>query len=415
MKRWIKGVNIRRSLSLLVCLIIAISVAFGQQSRKELEDRRKKLLREIEQTSRLLSETKQSKEAAISRYLALEKQIGHRQLLIETLQSEVQYLTENMERTADVVVALSDDVDRLREEYAQIARHAYRQQLTRSNWMFVFSAKSFNDAFRRWQYLRQYDRYRQKQAQLILETQQSLMEKIRSLDERKHEKELLLDSTRRQSELLGLELTSKNRLLEELKGSETRLVRELNAKRSAAEKLNAAIEKIIKEEMKRIQREERPATPGGAAEKPRATPEVAALSKDFQKNRGKLPWPVAKGVVTGRFGRQSHPTIPNIEIVNNGVDISTDHNATVKAIFEGSVVGTQFVPGFDYMVILQHGQYYTVYSNLEEVHVKKGDKVKLDQTLGIVSTNRKTNTSEVHFEIWKEKERLNPQQWLNKM
>lgn len=393
---------------------------FAQQSRKELEEKRKKLLRDIEQTSSLLQQTKQDKAATLSRYVTLQKQISKRQQLVETLQEEMSFLLNNIERTATVVVALNDDIERLKSEYVKIARHAYRQKLTHSNWLFLLSAKSFNDAFRRWQYLRQYDRYRQRQARLILDTQQTLLDKIKALEDRKLEKERLLSTEQRQSRMLGMEMQAKNQLLEELKGDEARLARDLEGKQAAANKLNKAIEKVIREEMERIRREERSAaaaasaaTPGKAV-KPTATPEVASISSEFQGNRGKLPWPVKNGVITGHFGRQPHPSIPNIEIVNNGIDIQTDEGAPVRAVFEGTVVGTQFIPGFDYMVILQHGSYYTVYSNLEEVSVKKGDKVTIRQAIGKVSTDRKTNTSEVHFEIWKEKTRLNPQEWVGK-
>ena len=410
----------RKILLLTLALLLVTVAGFAQQSRKELEEKRKKLLRDIEQTSSLLQQTKQDKAATLSRYVTLQKQISKRQQLVETLQEEMSFLLNNIERTATVVVDLNDDIERLKSEYVKIARHAYRQKLTHSNWLFLFSAKSFNDAFRRWQYLRQYDRYRQRQARLILDTQQTLLDKIKALEDRKLEKERLLSTEQRQSRMLGMEMQAKNQLLEELKGDEARLARDLEGKQAAANKLNKAIEKVIREEMERIRREERSAaaaasaaTPGKAV-KPTATPEVASISSEFQGNRGKLPWPVKNGVITGHFGRQPHPSIPNIEIVNNGIDIQTDEGAPVRAVFEGTVVGTQFIPGFDYMVILQHGSYYTVYSNLEEVSVKKGDKVTIRQAIGKVSTDRKTNTSEVHFEIWKEKTRLNPQEWVGK-
>jgi murein hydrolase activator len=404
-------------------LLLLAGAAIAQQSRKDLEEKRKKLLRDIEQTSGLLKQTKEDKEATLSRYVTLQRQIHKREQLVETLKAEMSYLLDNIERTATVVVALSDDTERLKQEYANIARHAYRQKLMRSDWLFLLSAKSFNDAFRRWQYLRQYERYRQRQAKLILETQQTLLDKISSLEDRKEEKEKLLSTEQRQSRMLGLEMEAKNQLLVELKGDEARLARDLEDKQAAANKLNKAIEKVIRDEMERIRREERaaasaaasaPTTPGKAPAKPSATPEAASISSEFQGNRGQLPWPVKDGVITGRFGRQPHPTIPNIEIVNNGIDIQTDKGAQVRSVFEGTVVGTQFIPGFDYMVILQHGSYYTVYSNLEEVSVKKGDKVAIRQGLGRVSTDAKTNTSEVHFEIWKEKTRLNPQEWVGK-
>ncbi|MCU0348663.1 MAG: peptidoglycan DD-metalloendopeptidase family protein [Saprospiraceae bacterium] len=405
---------------LILALLLAVVAGFAQQSRKELEEKRKKLLKDIEQTSSLLKQTKQDKAATLSRYVTLQKQINKRQQLVETLQAEMGYLLDNMERTATVVIALNDDIERLKTEYVQIARHAYRQKLTHSNWLFLLSAKSFNEAFRRWQYIRQYDRHRQRQARLILDTQQMLLGKIESLEERKKEKENLLSTEQRQSRILGIEMEAKNSLLQELKGDEARLARDLEDKQASANKLNKAIEKVIREEMERIRREERSAAaaasaaaPGKAAV-PTATPEVNIISKEFNSNRGNLPWPVRNGVITGHFGRQPHPTIPNIEIVNNGIDIRTDAGAAVRSVFEGTVVGTQFIPGFDYMVILQHGSYYTVYSNLEEVSVKKGDKIIIGQSLGKVSTDQKTRTSEVHFEIWKEKTRLNPQEWVRK-
>lgn len=417
MVSWFHGLKPGRSLhfakkifTLLLILAVCAS-AFGQQSRKSLEEKRKKLLREIEQTSGLLKQTKENREATFSRYLTLQKQISKRRQLLETMQAEIQLIVENVDRTVEVVNALNDDIGNLKTEYAKMARHAYRQRLTRTDWLFLFSAKSFNDAFRRWQYLRQYDRYRQKQAHLIVETQKTLLDKIAMLEERKQEREHLIDSEKRQSEMLGLEMTAKNRMLEDLKGDEARLARELDQKRTAAEKLSAAIEKVILEEIEKAKKAERPAV-AGSGPKPSTTPETNVLSKDFQNNKGKLPWPVKNGVITGYFGRQQHPTIKSVEITNNGIDIRTDQGSPVRAVFEGTVVGTQFIPGFDYMVIIQHGEYYTVYSNLEEVSVKKGDKIAVRQNLGKVSTNRKTNASEVHFEIWREKTRLNPVEWV---
>lgn len=419
MKKWTDNLPKLAVLALLVLAVVGSSLA--QQSRKELEDRRKKLLKEIEQTAGMLKEAKQNKEATLSRYVTLQKQINRRQQLVETLRAEVEYLVENVERTSGVILALNEDIARLKEEYKGMARHAYRQRATRSNWLFLLSADSFNEAYRRWQYLRQYDRYRQKQAWLVLETQRTLLDKVSALEERKLEKESLLASEQRQTRIIGLEMDAKNRLLEDLKGDESRLARELESKRAAADKLDSAIERIIREEMERIRREERSAaakpntaTASGKAAAPSVTPEATSLSKDFKNNKGNLPWPVKNGVVTGHFGRQKHPTIQTVEIVNNGIDIRTDAGAPVRAVFEGTVVGTQYIPGYEYMVILQHGDYYTVYSNLEEVSVKKGEKVRLNQHIGKVSTDRITNTTEVHFEIWKEKTRLNPQDWVGK-
>ena len=398
-----------------VCLL-AIA-AFGQNSRIELEEKRKQLLREIEQTTRLLKQTKESREATYSTYITLQRQINRRLQLIETLQKEVLLILETVERTTGAVQALRDDVERLKSEYAVMVRHAYRQKLIQNDWLFVLSARSFNDAFRRWQYLKQYDRYRQKQAQLVIETQETLLAKIAVLENRKADKEKLLAAEERQSQMLGLEFSTKNRILEELKSDESRLSRQLNAKEKAARKLTAAIESIIKEEMEKARLAEEKKAKANVNVSPSSSGSASVagnLSSDFRRSMGALPWPVKEGVITSYFGRQQHPTIKTVEIVNNGIDIRTDQGSHVQAVFEGTVVGTQFIPGFDYMVILQHGEYYTVYSNLQEVRVRKGDRVNIRESLGIVSTDRKTNTAEVHFEIWREKTRLNPTDWMKR-
>jgi septal ring factor EnvC (AmiA/AmiB activator) len=415
MVSWFHGFVVWKKWLIAGCLLLVIGAAFGQNSRMELEEKRKQLLREIEQTTRLLKQTKESRQATYSTYVTLQRQINRRLQLIETLQKEVLLILETVERTTGAVQALKDDVDRLKTEYAVMVRHAYRQKLIHNDWLFVLSATSFNDAFRRWQYLRQYDRYRQKQARLIIDTQETLLAKIGILEKRKIEKEKLLSAEERQSEMLGLEISAKNRILEELKSDENRLARQLQAKEKAAQKMTAAIEKIIKEEMEKARLEEEKATANVNVSPSTSSSESSSnLSAGFRQSKGVLPWPVQQGVITSYFGRQQHPTIKSVEIVNNGIDIRTDHGSQVQAVYEGTVVGTQFIPGFDYMVILQHGEYYTVYSNLQEVKVRKGDKVRIRQSVGVVSTDRKTNTAEVHFELWREKTRLDPTDWVKR-
>ncbi len=391
----------------ILCLLLTLP-AVGQ--RKALEEKRRLLLKEIEETSSRLRKTTADKEATLSRYVTLQKQIGRRREVIETLQQEVDLLDGSIRRTQDVIAALTDDVGRLQEEYARMARHAYRQKLRQSEWLFILSAQHLNDAFRRWQYLQEYDRYRQKQARLILETQQTLQQKLTALEERKGEKEKLLVAAQRQTDMLNLEMSAKNRLLSNLKADEAKLLRQLEDKRTAAAKLNAAIERVIREEVSRA------AKP--SAGKPAARPDVAAdppaRTGAFAAQQGRLPWPVEKGTVTGFFGRQPHPALPAVEIENNGIDIRTDEQAPVRAVFDGQVAGVQFIPGNQYMVILKHGDYYTVYANLENVTVKKGEVVDARQTIGTAHTDPRTSDTSIHFEIWKEKSRLNPQDWVHR-
>lgn len=400
----------------LLCLVLIVGVVFSgfSQQRKELEDRRKKLIKDIQVTSKMLKETKESREAALERFVTLQRQIQKRQLLVKTLQEEIEHTNVSLDRASDVVTSLKDDIERLKKEYAEMVRHAYRQKLNNSALTFIFSAKNFNDAFQRWQYLRQYDDYRQKQARLILETQQTLTDKIESLEVKKEEKERLLVYEEQQASLLSYELDAKDKLLANLQQDELRLADELTIKQKSHEKLNSTIERIIRTEMEKKRRESRKKSRTTAI--PRSVEDLS-LSNVFEKNKGKLPWPVKKGVVTGYFGRQAHPTIKTIQIVNNGIDLRTDSGAEVRSVFQGRVLSAtdpKDIPGNEFMVIIQHGNYYTVYSNLKKVLVKNGQKVETRQAIGIVSTNRITNASELHFEIWKEKNRLNPIKWVAK-
>ncbi|MCO6479740.1 MAG: peptidoglycan DD-metalloendopeptidase family protein [Phaeodactylibacter sp.] len=394
----------------LAFLFLAIAPPLPAQNRQELENKRRQLLTEIQETEALLKETKKSKAATLDQYLALQNQIRKRQQLINTLHQEVDYANASIKRANEVLDALSNDVARLKEEYANIIRTAYRHKVNNSFLLFLFSADSFNDAFRRWQYIRQYDRYRKKQARLILQTQEMLANRARQLEEKLKEKEELLAHQEQQQQLLNRELKDKNRILKELKSSEGKLVAELDEQQKAHDALNNAIEEVIRAEMARKRREAREADALAAGNGPPAPDENLPLSNSFKGNQGRLPWPVKDGYITRRFGKQPHPQIRSVQITNNGIDIRTDEQANVYAVFEGTIAGTQYIPGYKNTVIIQHGKYYTVYSNLEEAFVQRGDKVGTREPIGKLGADK----PEVHFEVWLEKERLNPVNWVAK-
>lgn len=408
-------------ISLLLILLIAASAA--AQQRKELEDRRRELIKNIRETTGMLNETRKDKEAAMDRMYVLQNQVHNREQLINTLHQEIDYTSDNINRSTEVVSALNTDIDRLKKEYSLMIRKAYRLRMNNSPLLYILSADNFSQAFRRWQYLRQYDRYRKKQALLIAETQQTLTAKIQVLEKRKSEKENLLATVEVQKKMMANEAKEKSQLVKSLKNNEKQLQKELKQQELQHQQLDEAIERVILAEIKASREKARslgakpkPSGPTTAKTPPALevtdTPENIALSNDFRKNRGSLPWPVAKGVVTRRFGRQPHPTLPKVEITNNGIDIRTDPNAEVKSIFNGKVSGIQFIPGFNNILIIQHGNYYSVYSNLDEVYVKKGDVIKTKQAIGKVGLNNMNGKPELHFEIWKEKEHLDPAIWV---
>ncbi len=372
------------------------------QSREELERRRQALERKIRHTSQILKETRANKAAALDQVATLRQQIRQREELIAILHQEIELIEERLARTTEVVNALQNDMHRLKEEYARMLRVAWRQKLQHSNLLFLFSAHSFNQLLLRWQYLKQYENYRQRQSELIASTQQTLARKKEMLEQRRKEKQALLRKAERQAQLLQYEMREHEALLANLEGDEARLVRQLEAQQRDREKLNRAIEAYIREEMTR--REERL----HAAEETTAAPAAGA---DFGKMRGRLAWPV-RGTVVRPFGKHPHPSLPQVMIENNGIDIRSAQGSTVRAVYDGIVVATSFVPGSNYMVLLSHGTWYTVYANLEDVVVEKDQQVKGGQPLGKVATNPASGAAILHFEIWKGKEKQNPARWL---
>ena len=431
----------RGNLLLLCAAALLLLPALGfAQNKKDLEEKRKKLIRDIEITDKLLRKTTKSKETTYDRFVTLQSQIERRESLIQTISEEIAESEENIVRTRVVIASLSRDVQAMKEDYGRIVRNAYRQKELSNPLLFIFSAESLNQAFRRWMFLRKYDRYRKNQADAIAFTQSMLTKKISALEETQRKKEALLISLQGQKVTLNSELVDKEKLLKVLEKDEGRLREELQTKQVAHEALNQAIERVIQEEIrKKVEEARRPkpaaspppvtAAPGKtgssapAPTKSNSSPEQTeemmdvpddASSIAFKQSRGRLPWPVENGFISKAFGRQKHPTLRNIEITNNGIDIRTDESAIVRAIYDGKVAGVQFIPGHDYTVILQHGNYYTVYSNLSETSLTKGSRVSARQAIGKVSTNLISGSSELHFELWYQKQRLNPTSWINK-
>jgi septal ring factor EnvC (AmiA/AmiB activator) len=364
------------------------------QTATELEYQRQRLIKEIEVTSSQLAQAKQNKASTLEQYIVAKKRVEKRQALIFTLEQEINYINKSIFSTELVINALEEDIERLHQEYAAMLRHAYRQKLNDSRWLFFFSAQSFNDAAQRWRYLKQYDQYRKKQERLIYQTKRTLENKVTQLQQNRLEKEKLIEENKQQQALLNQELKDKNILLSKLKSHETKLAQSLATAEKKREALDAAIERII------------------LAETKRRTSETATVTIEegsgFRAMLGKLPLPLDGGTITKTFGIHHHPSYPNVETFNNGIDIQANGNNTVRAVFNGKVLSKQFISSYQNTIILSHGNYYTVYSNLETVSVNKGEFVTAGQVIGVVSSQK----SELHFEIWREKQRLNPSDWV---
>lgn len=408
--------------SKLMIFFLGISpILLTAQNREELTLRRQNLLKEINQAAKLLTNTKKDKKAALDQYYAILKQVHQRQELVETLEQEIELSNQSIERTSDAINALQLDMDRLEQEYGEMARQAYRNKVNDNKLLFLFSSEGLSDGLKRWRYIQQYDEYRKKQAALILETRASLTEKLNGMEIKKAELQDLLLTTERQQTLLQKELSLKDNLLKGLKADESRIARLINQKRVAHRKLSAAIENMIAKEIKsRVERERINSAPGNnraTTNNPTrrsTTGNISVATTTFKNQKGKLAWPVQEGTITRHFGKQNHPIHKQVQITNNGIDIRATRNNNVVAIAAGQVAGIQYVPGYQNTLIIQHGDYYSVYSNLENVSVKKGMQVNDGQPIGSAGKNSQNGFSEVHLEIWKGKQRMNPAVWLRR-
>ena len=428
-------------------LLLLLPVVLLAQSKKDLEEKRKKIIRDITTTERMIKKTALTREATYDKYLALQSQIESRETLIRTIQDEVAAAEENILRNENVITSLTQDIEQMQQEYGKMVRNAYRRKSLSNPLLYILSAENLNQAFRRWLFLRKYDRYRKQQADAIAATRAMLAQKIKSINDTRLEKEDLLNSLQGQKATLSTDLVQKDETLKFLAKDEERLKQDLQKKQIAHEQLNQSIEKVIQEEVRKRADESRRTPPAATApspaptvvEKPAkpavkssgtlaATPKISSPTEsvakpdatedtqsfDFRRSKGRLPWPVESGFISRGFGKQQHPTIKTISITNNGIDIRTEESAVVRAVHEGIVAGVQFIPGHDYTVIVQHGDYYTVYTNLAETSLSKGEQLRSKQVIGKVSNNPITGASELHFELWHKKERINPVGWIKK-
>lgn len=402
---------------LLFAALLVLAKASPAQSQAQLEARRRGLTEQIATTSRLLRSSTQDRAAALDRLYGLRRQLAQRDELIGVMRLQIARAEESLGRTGEVIASMEADLTALRAEYGRMARAALRQSLLSDRLAYLLSAESLNDAFLRTRYLRRYDDNRRRQRELLRRTRASLAGKLERIEELRGERESLLAEEEVQQVLREGEVARKNELVAALDGDRDRLRGELTRQRRERARLDDAIARVITDARAREGGRAGVRAPGGSEDVAVARPitaddyDAALLGQDFAAGRGKLPWP-AVGFVAKSFGRQAHPTLRNVEIDNRGVDIRTDPGAAVLSVFEGEVVGLQQVPGYHAMVILQHGGFYTVYSNLMDVRVKRGGRVGTRDILGTAAVDAATGTSEVHFEVWRGKSAENPVDWL---
>ncbi len=397
---------------LLCCSFLMHSTSsFAQKTKKELENKKKQLQKEIEYTNQLLDETKKNKKLSLNQLVTLNKKISVREELIATINNEIYSLNKQITDNNNSIKGLLNDLTRLKAEYAKMIYYAYKNQDAYSRLMFIFAAKDFEQAFSRLKYFQQYSDYRKKQAEKITSANKHLNEQVVELEKKKTDKRLLLGSQETEKQSLTNEKGEKEQVFTKLQEQETNLKKDLDKKKKDSEKLQLAIQRAIEKELEKAQKE------AETDNKPKPlklvlTPEAQLLSNSFEKNRGKLPWPVAKGIISERFGVHPHPLMPNVDINNNGVDINTSNGTLARAVFEGEVTAVGNIPGSGQYVLIRHGEYLTIYSNLKEVYVNVKEKVKTKQNIASIIFDEDDSKTVLHMEVWKGKTKLDPEEWL---
>lgn len=391
---------------LMLLTLASITEALGQ-NRETLQQNKRKLEEEIRVANELLARTTKDKKASIAQISILDSKIKSREALITNLSNEVGALTARINELNDSISYYNTALEQLREDYAKMVVHAWETKNLHHRLMFIFAAEDLNQAYRRMQYYDSYSKARRTQAAEIEKTNEDL-ERAKALVEREKQEQLgLIHRKETEKNALSGEKSAKSNAVTQLQKKEKDLRREIQKKQEAARQLEKEIERIIREEMAK-------ANKGKASSSFQLTPEEALLSDDFAKNKGKLPWPSERGVMASSYGEHAHPVLKGVKVKNNGIDILTEQGAFARAIFKGTVTRIIKVPQFNNVVIIRHGEYLTVYSNLDKVFVTEGSTVDARSSIGTVFTDPGTGDTQLHLEIWKGSTLQNPQSWLAK-
>ena len=399
-----------------LCLFITISLnqSFSQiknNEQKRLEAQRLKLKKEIKQINNLLFSNTKIRKIALNEVENIETRLNVRLELIKVTNQQANLLTRRININQRNIENQRKELDELKKEYAKMIQKSYASKSLQNRLMFLFSSENFLQAYRRIQYLKQYARYRRKQGFQISEKTKLLQNLNQVLIEENEMKTKLINDNREIRKKLVQEQKKQQELINTLRLKQSSLRTQIEKKQKQRQRIDKEINRLIREaiaESNRISGEK-------SREIFQLTPEAKLIAENFQENKGRLPWPLEKGVVTQGFGRQRHPVVKTTIIQSNGVTISTEPFAKVRAVFEGEVMSVIIIKGSNPSVLIRHGSYITLYTNLSKLYVKKGEKVSSKQIIGEVFTNQQTGRTQLQFGIFNNIKALNPKDWVYQM
>ena len=399
----------RKTMLFLWIVLLCSNSIFSQNNRKQLEKQKEAIQKELKEINALLFKNKKQKASTFTDIENINYKIQRKQEVIKLTNRQINLLNIELEKNKNQQVDLSKRLKEVKAAYKEMILKSYKSKSGKNKLMFVLSSESFFQAFKRTQYIKQYAAFRRNQANKIVTISDELKLINDELIERKKLKETLLTNNRLTQKSLEKEKNQANEIAFKLKSQEKKYKKNILAKQKESLKIDKQIDKLIREA---IAASNKTKTKSNSFN---LTPEAIALAKNFELNKGKLPWPVSRGVVIQRFGTQPHPVVKTAKIKSNGIVIATEKSAKVKTVFKGQVLSVLKFRGSNPTILIQHGNYITAYKNLSKVFVSKGDVLESGQAIGEVFTNKTNSQSTIQFSIFKKTIPLNPLFWILKM
>ena len=392
-------------------LFIGLQGFSQEDKREELEERRQELQKEIQRINSLRTSNLRKEKSILTEVEDLDQQIRATERLLRVTNQQANLLTREINTNQNKIGELRKELENLKEDYSKMIRRSYKSKSQQSRIMFLLSSENFLQAYKRLQYMKQYANYRQQQGEEIKIRTVDLQRLNENLAEQKKSKDKLIAANRQTRAELEKNKKSQQSLISSIRKKEGQFAAQLRTKQKEIDAIDNEIERIIAAAIAANNKEEG----STSREVFKLTPAAKALAADFQSNKGKLPWPVKSGIVSMRFGTQPHPVVKSITINSNGVRIDTEQNGKAKAVFGGTVSEVQAVKGANKAVMVRHGDYISIYNNLDKIYVRKGDQVAIGQELGEVATSNTTGKTTLHFLLYQNSTKLNPEHWIYQM
>lgn len=393
----------------IFCLLMFSQLILSQTTRIQLESQKAAIQKELKQINELLFKNKKQKAETFSDIEKLSLKIERKQEFIKLTNKQINLLNKDLQENQKKQDQLSIELSQVRSAYKELILQSYKARSGKNRLMFVLSSETFFQAFKRTQYIKQYAVYRKAQANKILKLSEQLNKIKEELNERKLIKQQLLNDNRLTQKSLENEKKQADKIAFRLRKEEKKYKKNILAKQRERARIDKQIDKLIRDAIAASNKNKE------KSDSFTLTPEAIALEKNFELNKGKLPWPVSRGVVIQKFGTQPHPVVKTAKIKSNGIVIATETSAKVKTVFKGKVLSVLSFKGSNPTILIQHGNYITAYKNLYKVYVAKGDDLQSGEVIGEVFTNSSTGESSIQFSIFKRTTALNPLSWILKM